>query len=340
VSREIPVPVSSALRILSQARFLLSLGHGPRAKKTTPRLVPRSLLAVLVVSAAALVGCASAARLPVSAGTGPHPTLPAPSRALIPVVHVVTAKGWPAGSKPVAAAGTSVAAFAQGLDHPRWLYVLPNGDVLVAETNAPDRPQDAKGIKGWFAFSLYAGPDADHGAGRQSRRPARRPDQSSLDQESHRISRRDEALRRRRLQQQRGGKWNQSGGGARGDLGDRPRDRQPPHLRLRPRLHDRGPRGSLLRLALQLFRPAPRHPGEAAAARPRRQGHRTRLLPGTPHRLAGPGLLARNDPAGSVQARHVRRPARLLEPQTGGAATKWCSSPSPAVLPPASRWTC
>jgi len=50
----------------------------------------------------------------------------------------------------VAAEGTTVAAFAQGLDHPRWLYVLPNGDVLVAETNAPERPQDAKGIKGWF----------------------------------------------------------------------------------------------------------------------------------------------------------------------------------------------
>ncbi|HEY2739426.1 MAG TPA: sorbosone dehydrogenase family protein, partial [Thermoanaerobaculia bacterium] len=96
------------------------------------------------------MGCASAARLPVAAGTGPHPTLPAPNKALIPVVHVVTAKGWPAGSKPVAAAGTSVAAFAAGLDHPRWLYVLPNGDVLVAETNAPERPEDGKGIKGWF----------------------------------------------------------------------------------------------------------------------------------------------------------------------------------------------
>ncbi|HEX3531072.1 MAG TPA: sorbosone dehydrogenase family protein [Thermoanaerobaculia bacterium] len=105
---------------------------------------------LLVVFAASLIGCASAARLPVSAGTGPHPTLPAPNKALIPVVHVVTAKGWPAGAKPVAAAGTTVAAFAAGLDHPRWLYALPNGDVLVAETNAPERPEDGKGIKGWF----------------------------------------------------------------------------------------------------------------------------------------------------------------------------------------------
>jgi glucose/arabinose dehydrogenase len=63
-------------------------------------------------------------------------------------VNVVTARGWAAGEKPVAAEGMEVVAFARGLDHPRWLYVLPNGDVLVAETNAPPRPEDSKGIKG------------------------------------------------------------------------------------------------------------------------------------------------------------------------------------------------
>jgi glucose/arabinose dehydrogenase len=103
-----------------------------------------------VVAIAGFSGCASSAKLPVSAGTGPRPNLPAPDRALIPVVNVVTAKGWPEGGKPVAAEGTAVAAFARGLVHPRWLYVLPNGDVLVAETNAPERPRDARGIKGWF----------------------------------------------------------------------------------------------------------------------------------------------------------------------------------------------
>ncbi|MEO6194850.1 MAG: sorbosone dehydrogenase family protein [Thermoanaerobaculia bacterium] len=103
-----------------------------------------------LVAAVILAGCASAAKLPVSAGTGPHPTLPPPNKALIPVVQVVTAKGWPEGGKPVAAEGTAVAAFARGLDHPRWLCVLPNGDVLVAETNGPPRPEDGKGIKGWF----------------------------------------------------------------------------------------------------------------------------------------------------------------------------------------------
>jgi glucose/arabinose dehydrogenase len=65
-------------------------------------------------------------------------------------VNIATAKGWPAGRAPVAAAGLAVNAFATGLDHPRWLYVLPNGDVLVAETNAPPRPEDRKGLKGWF----------------------------------------------------------------------------------------------------------------------------------------------------------------------------------------------
>ena len=98
----------------------------------------------------ALAGCASSAKLPVSAGTGANPTLPAPDKAPIPLVHVVTAKGWPAGATPVAGEGMAVAAFARGLDHPRWLYVLPNGDVLVAETNAPERPQDNRGIKGFF----------------------------------------------------------------------------------------------------------------------------------------------------------------------------------------------
>jgi glucose/arabinose dehydrogenase len=51
---------------------------------------------------------------------------------------------------PQSAPGTQVVAFARGLDHPRWLYVLPDGDVLVAESNAPPKPEDGKGIKGWL----------------------------------------------------------------------------------------------------------------------------------------------------------------------------------------------
>ena len=99
---------------------------------------------------AATIACGSAATLPVDAGMGPKPTLPQPKTSPIPTVNIAEARGWKNGGKPVSAPGTSVVAFARDLDHPRWLYVLPNGDVLVAETNAPERPDDNTGIKGWF----------------------------------------------------------------------------------------------------------------------------------------------------------------------------------------------
>jgi glucose/arabinose dehydrogenase len=105
---------------------------------------------LVLLSALLTVGCASAARLPVSAGVGTNPSLPSPNTSLIPMVKVATAKGWAGNETPVAAEGTAVAGFANALNHPRWLYVLPNGDVLVAETNAPPRPDDNKGLKGWF----------------------------------------------------------------------------------------------------------------------------------------------------------------------------------------------
>jgi glucose/arabinose dehydrogenase len=79
---------------------------------------------------------------------GPDPTLPAPDKRLIPTVLIAPAKGWPEGATPSAAAGLAVAEFATGLDHPRWLYVLPNGDVLVAESNAPAKPKGQGGLKG------------------------------------------------------------------------------------------------------------------------------------------------------------------------------------------------
>lgn len=83
-------------------------------------------------------------------GVGPTPTLPAPQHPWIPVVNIAPAVGWPDGRSPTAAPGLRANAFATGLDHPRWLYVLPNGDVLVAETNAPSKPDDGKGLRGWF----------------------------------------------------------------------------------------------------------------------------------------------------------------------------------------------
>ncbi len=106
-------------------------------------------LAALGLALAALAGCMEASRLPPQADTGPQPTLPEPNRSLVPTVKIAPARGWSDGAAPMPAEGLAVKAFATGLDHPRWLYVLPNGDVLVAETNAPPRPENAKGIKGW-----------------------------------------------------------------------------------------------------------------------------------------------------------------------------------------------
>jgi len=109
----------------------------------------KSQLALVIALAGGLAACGESSSLQVSDGTGPSPKLPEPNKTLIPTVNIAPAVGWPAGGKPTAAAGTQVAAFAEGLDHPRWLYVLPNGDVLVAETNAPPKPDDSSGIRGW-----------------------------------------------------------------------------------------------------------------------------------------------------------------------------------------------
>lgn len=110
----------------------------------------RASSAYFIAVAFALSACSNNARLSVVDGMGPAPQLPKPDGALIPTVNVAKATGWAADGKPVSASGTQVSAFARNLDHPRWLLVLPNGDVLVAETNAPERPDDNTGIRGYF----------------------------------------------------------------------------------------------------------------------------------------------------------------------------------------------
>ncbi|HUH59969.1 MAG TPA: sorbosone dehydrogenase family protein [Candidimonas sp.] len=96
-----------------------------------------------------LAGCGEIAKLPEQQGYGSNPTLPEPVSSLIPTLNIAPAKGWPDGGKPIAAQGLTVQAFAVGLDHPRWMFVLPNGDVLVSETSAPPKPGGRKGFKGW-----------------------------------------------------------------------------------------------------------------------------------------------------------------------------------------------
>jgi glucose/arabinose dehydrogenase len=115
---------------------------GSRGRREHTLILPAFLL---------LAACAGTrSDLPIDAGSGPNPTLPEPEKKAVPTVNVAPAKRWSGEQKPSAATGFEVASYAADLDHPRWLYVLPNGDVLVAETNAPERPEDKKGIKGFF----------------------------------------------------------------------------------------------------------------------------------------------------------------------------------------------
>jgi glucose/arabinose dehydrogenase len=79
---------------------------------------------------------------------GPAPDIVAPQEKWLPTVNIAAAKGWGESGAPASAPGTVVSAIARGLAHPRWLYVLPNGDVLVAESEAPARPDDSKGVIG------------------------------------------------------------------------------------------------------------------------------------------------------------------------------------------------
>ncbi|PPD43557.1 MAG: sorbosone dehydrogenase [Methylocystis sp.] len=114
-------------------------------------VTPRALLFTLATLA--LAACDRGPALPESAGYGPNPVLPDPAvtPSWAPNVNVATAVGWPAGEKPTAATGLGVKAFASGLEHPRWLYELPNGDILAAESDAPPKPEEigAGGLRGF-----------------------------------------------------------------------------------------------------------------------------------------------------------------------------------------------
>ncbi len=103
-----------------------------------------------------LAGCGDRATLPLEAGIGPDPVLPPPHATLLPTLNIAPAAAWPAGATPTPAPGLRVTALARGLDHPRWLAVLPNGDILVAETNAPVRPADASGARGMVQRMIMA----------------------------------------------------------------------------------------------------------------------------------------------------------------------------------------
>ncbi|MEY4642441.1 MAG: hypothetical protein RLZZ227_2435 [Pseudomonadota bacterium] len=109
-------------------------------------MTSRKKVFVLLSSTLLLLSCESA-HVPIADAYGPDPQLPPPTTSLIPTINIAPAVGWQAGARPTVAAGLGINAFATGLEHPRWLYVLPNGDVLVAETNAP--PKEQSGLRAW-----------------------------------------------------------------------------------------------------------------------------------------------------------------------------------------------
>ncbi len=126
-------------------------------QRAPPRAWPGPrVLAALLTLPLLLWACSDQARLPDGADIGTKPTLPDPKRTLLPTVNIAPAVRWREGQTPQPAQGLAVRAFASGLEHPRWLHVLPNGDVLVAESNAPPRPEAGQGLKGWVMKKVMA----------------------------------------------------------------------------------------------------------------------------------------------------------------------------------------
>ncbi len=80
--------------------------------------------------------------------------MPQPNETLFPTVNTAEPGSWGEGETPTAAPGFTVSEYAGGLDHPRWLYRLPNGDVLVAETNGP--PNEKSGFMAWIEKKIMS----------------------------------------------------------------------------------------------------------------------------------------------------------------------------------------
>ncbi len=112
---------------------------------------------IVVAVALALAACSRPAP-PAEHGYGADPQLPAPESNALPTVNTADAIGWAEGAAPTAPEGFTVTRFAENLDHPRWLYLLPNGDVLVAESST--KPQEGGGIMGWIRNRIQRGAGA------------------------------------------------------------------------------------------------------------------------------------------------------------------------------------
>lgn len=114
---------------------------------------------LLSIMALAITTCGRIETLSLDDNTRMNPTLPELNKSTMPTVSIAPAIGWRNGMQPIAAEGLAIHAFATSLNHPRWLLVLPNGDVLVAQTHASGKPDDNKGIKGWIMGKVMASAD-------------------------------------------------------------------------------------------------------------------------------------------------------------------------------------
>ncbi|KQM67778.1 sorbosone dehydrogenase [Sphingomonas sp. Leaf17] len=117
-------------------------------------LIVLVLIGLVVAGTVAYLAWPDTAEIPIEQVQGARPNITAPREQTLPTVKVADVVGWQNGAKPVPAAGLQVQPFAAGLDHPRWMYRLPNGDVLVAESNSP--PREGGGITGWVMGKLMA----------------------------------------------------------------------------------------------------------------------------------------------------------------------------------------
>ena len=139
---------------VSQKNLSKEVKRGYATAPTADRLRPGvcSLVTTSLVSLA-LLGCQSVApgAPDMTYGWGSAPLLKPPEPQTVPVMKLSKAVGWRPGEIPTPAEGFEVQAFAQGLNHPRWLYELPNGDILVAETDAPQASSGRGGVLSWFA---------------------------------------------------------------------------------------------------------------------------------------------------------------------------------------------
>jgi glucose/arabinose dehydrogenase len=118
-----------------------------------------AVLALLCASTAALTARGAEMLDPMSQ-VGPNPVLPQPHQYLFPPMHLARVVGWKRGETPTVAPGLKIEALAQGLEHPRSVYVLPNGDILVVESKSPNvqpiqRPKDI--VMGWIESWVTSG---------------------------------------------------------------------------------------------------------------------------------------------------------------------------------------